>query len=291
MFAKILVPLDGSELAEGIYPYLRDVAPRFDSEVNLIGVSIWAEPKLSRGFEAYLEKEAASFVKQKIDAKAIHAHGNPAEELLKFAEENKVDLIAMTTHGHSGFTRWLVGSTAEKIIQGAKSPILLVRGKESVKPPEGEHAFSRILVPLDGSKLGEAALPSVELLARKTGGFVTLLYVEPGSHRRAGVREFKAESTEKTGMDPKKEAKEYLARVERRLKRRTVKVDSKILSGNPAEKIIDYARDQGYDLIAMSTRGRSGVARWVLGSVVDKVIRGSDVPVFVAGPGQTKITA
>lgn len=243
IFNKILLTLDGSEIAEGIFPYLRDLAPRFDSELHILGVSIHPERGLDRIFKTYLDKIAADFTKEKIEAKAVLSYGNPPEEILQYSEKNKMALIAMTTHGRGGITRWLLGSTAEKVIQGAKTPVLIVRGKSPGEVEVLEKApFSRILVPLDGSEIGEAALSCVEALAKKVKGLVTLLHVNPPLYKAIGAVEFPEAYPKEVIESLRRAGEDYLGGVSKRLKEKGVEVKYEVVTGDPAERILEHAR-------------------------------------------------
>ena len=134
--------------------------------------------------------------------------------------------------------------------------------------------FKKILVPLDGSKLAEGILPQVEQLAKIHGSEVTLLRValehifegtDPIEHQVKMVRE----------------AENYLAKVEANLKKTGLKVNSVVRYGQDAQEIVDHARERGFDLIAMYTHGRTGIKQWVLGSVANKVLGASSVPVLL----------
>ena len=149
--------------------------------------------------------------------------------------------------------------------------------------------FEKILVPLDGSELGEAALPFAEHLTQDVGGELTLISVgEP--------------TTQQLGTDPEHRAyldqviarmeldiKDYLSSVAQKIKAKGLKVRTVVMVGKPAEEIIDYAHRQQMDMIAMATHGRSGIGRWVYGSVAEKVLRGARVPILlVRSPGAPK---
>lgn len=291
MFDKILVALDGSEVAESVLPYLRDLAPRFNSELNIFGVLLEPERGLARLFKIYLEKIASDLQEQKIKAKAVLAHGSPPDEILEYAEKNKIGLIAMTTHGRGGITRWLLGSTAEKVIQETTSPVLLVRSRHPGEAKVLEKiAFSRILVPLDGSHTGEAALSCVEALASKTKSSVTLVYIGSPVYEalRELQQEYKGPLPTEMIEDIMAASGSYLIRVRQTIGGKGFEVDWEVLTGDPAEKILEYAREKNFSLIAMSSHGRGGIARWVLGSVADKVIRNSESPVLIVrSPGAT----
>lgn len=291
MFDSILVALDGSEGAEGVLPYLRDLAPRFNSELHIFGVCIPPERGLARLIKIYLERIANDLQEQKIKAKAVLSHGSPPDEILEYVKKNKIGLIAMTTHGRGGFTRWLLGSTAEKVIQETASPVLLIRSRH---PSEAEVsrkvAFSRILVPLDGSSIGEAALPCVEALASKIKSSVTLVYVGSPVYEalRQLQQEYKGPLPAEMVEDIMAASGSYLVRARQAMVEKGFEVDWEVLTGDPAEKILEYAREKNFNLIAMSSHGRGGIARWVLGSVADKVIRNSEAPVLIVrSPGVT----
>ena len=140
-------------------------------------------------------------------------------------------------------------------------------------------------MPLDGSSLGETALEQAEALAEKLEAeIIFLLALEPprplagegpGAARKLHLR-LKEESDRRKDM-----ALEYLEKAGRPLRDRGLRVSSEVLSGSPAEQIIDFAKEKGVDLIAMSSHGRSGIGRWVFGSVTDKVVHAGDTPVMV----------
>jgi nucleotide-binding universal stress UspA family protein len=134
--------------------------------------------------------------------------------------------------------------------------------------------FKKILVPLDGSKLAEGILPRVEWLAKIHDGEVTLLRV-------ALAHTFPGTDPVQHQVNVVREAEEYLAKVEANLKSVGVKVNSVVRYGHDAEEIVDHAKDRDFDLIAMSTHGRTGVGQWVLGSVASKVIHAATVPILL----------
>jgi len=134
--------------------------------------------------------------------------------------------------------------------------------------------FKKILVPLDGSKLAEGILPRVEWLAKVHQGEVTLLRVAL-AHTFPGVDPTQHQ------INVVREAEEYLAKIEANLKSVGVKVNSAVRYGHDAQEIVEHAKDRGFDLIAMSTHGRTGLSQFVLGSVASKVIHTSTVPILL----------
>ena len=281
MFRKILVPLDGSKQAGIVVPYLRDLAPRFGSQVDILGVGMGSKRRrVNQLLWEYADNIVTGLRTDGIQAKAVILYGSPADKILDHADKNGIDLMIMATHGRSGLTRWWVGSVAEKVISESSTPVLLIRSKR-IKETESARklTFEKILAPLDGSDIGESALPIVETLALKTGASVSLLRVMPplgtveagilGSDLRRFVGAMR-DACEK-----------YLREVAQGLAEKGVQTTYEVIAGDPADGIIEYARDKKISLIAMSTHGRSGIARWVLGSVADKVLHESRVPMWL----------
>jgi nucleotide-binding universal stress UspA family protein len=134
--------------------------------------------------------------------------------------------------------------------------------------------YKKILVPLDGSECAERILPKVEKLATELKATISLLRVAY-AHTFPGVDPTEAE------VAVVREAEEYLHGLEERLKAKGFKVDSHVRYGDEAEEILDHSAQKDIDLIAMSTHGRSGVKRWLLGSVAEKILRHATKPIFL----------
>ena len=185
MFNKILVPIDGSEESESVLPFVRDIAPRFNSEVYLLGIGIGSKQRrINKLLEDHIADIATGLQGDTIHSKPVILYGRPADSILDYSRENGMDLIIMATHGRGGISRWWMGSVAEKVLSQATVPILLINSKTSMESePVRKAAFLNILVPLDSSDLGEAALPFAEEIAQKTGASITLLYciTQPGA--------------------------------------------------------------------------------------------------------------
>jgi len=289
----MLIPLDGSQTAEKVLPYARRLARSLIIPVELIAVTeiltltagkahhldSLVDAAILRNQE-YLQKIARTFTGVSVDYTV--EGGAPDEAIIMKAALDKGTLITMATHGRSGVKRWLLGSVAEKVLRGSSNPLLLVRGDEEAKT-EGEVTLSQIIVALDGSELAEAVLPSVAELAKAINLKVILLrsYTLPPIIGGYGayipdlnLNALKAES--------KKDAVSYLDSKVQQLKSQGLDDVTPLTSeGEAAETIIELARRSPNSLIAMCTHGRSGVMRWMLGSVTEKVVRHSGNPVLV----------
>jgi nucleotide-binding universal stress UspA family protein len=280
---EIAIPLDGSKEAESVLPYVRDLAPKFNSRVHVLGIGIGKKTRrVNRLLEDYISRTANELRTRNVKAEPVIRYGNAADKILDYLSEIEIDLIIMATHGRSGITRWWMGSVAEKVISEATAPVLLVQSKRrrATTAADRPAPIHKILAPLDGSDVGESALPYAETIAAISQATVNLVQVvsPPGT----------VEANLLGGPDWRKFIKamrdageNYLNNIAERLKSKDVKVIYEVLTGDPADKIVEYAAEKGVSLIAMSTHGRTGLTRWVLGSVADKVLHGARIPVLL----------
>jgi len=300
MHRKILVALDGSQPSEQILPYARHLAKTLNIPVALLQVIepealiplVAGKPErypevlaAQRGtIGAYLSRVATSFPNSP-SVDCLVEIGKPAEIIADKAAAEAGTLIAMTTHGRSGVQRWLLGSVAEKVLHAASNHLLLVRAKETGS--REELLLKSILVPLDGSELAESVIPDVIELAKKMGVEIILARAfrlplngyDEGYGSDAGVWEMVRD-----------DARNYLEEKVKQLKSKGAeRVTPLLLEGYAAGSIIDLAQKTPQSLIAMCTHGRSGVGRWVLGSVTDRVVRHSGDPVLVIRAPDAKV--
>lgn len=308
----MLVPLDGSELAEVVFAYAKELAGRLSLDVTLLHVCSPTEQELAPMHRSYTE-HMAGIVKLQVEAiqkkvgiqpgsKEVETRGElavgyPAEQILSYADENDIDLILMATHGRSGIRRWAIGSVADKVLRASKVPVWLVRAGIPEEVVYDEWPRRTILVPLDGSELAESVLPHVETLAKQRGAelvdVVLLRVCDPpiisSDYPEAIMPLSWEEHVEQQMAWCKRASEKYLAGVEKQLKDAGLKVRSEVLVGNPpldnpANEIIDYANRNPFNLIVMATHGRSGISRWAYGSVAARVLLGVSSPLFLVRP-------
>jgi nucleotide-binding universal stress UspA family protein len=297
MYTRMLIPLDGSKLAENVLPYARALAGALDLRIELLSVvdlmdfartthaghvrdfDPIIEAAVREG-EQYLEGVARSFTGRKVTC--VVEQGQADHIIIEKAAGDKETLIGMATRGRSGIHRWLMGSVAEKVLRGATNPLLLVRGDEEGKS-DGAATLKSIVVPLDGSKLAETVLPRAVELAKKLSLEIVLTRAYQIPLSTYGGAEAAYIPNPNALMNVvKEEAGAYLeAKVDELRQNGVEKVSSILLLGSGADEIIDLARTTPDNLIAMCTHGRSGVKRWALGSVTEKVVRHSGDPVLV----------
>jgi nucleotide-binding universal stress UspA family protein len=276
MYTRILVPLDGSYLAEQVLPYVRVLACAFRSQIELLSTFsppyVYREPnpsvypeQIEEGYRSqsmdYLRSIDTSLADLMVPVSRVVHIGDPASLVVSEAEREPGTLIAMSTHGRSGISRWVLGSVTDKVIHTTATPVLVVRPRNG-EAPESEVKLDAVIVALDGSSLAEQSLPHVVALGQALRLTVFLVRVASG-HEEA-------------------EAREYLDATAKRLRQKGVNsVKEVVLQGHPAERIIDFAHDISSSVVVMTTHGRSGMGRWIMGSVTDRVVRHSGHPVLV----------
>jgi nucleotide-binding universal stress UspA family protein len=299
VYRRLLVPLDGSRTAAAVLPYARTIAKTLKLPVELLGVvDIGAlAAHVSHGGARYFETIIAGSVRISEQYLKRIANTFPDHEVKCTVEKGKAEdviiekaasdatLTAMATHGRSGFNRLLLGSVAEKVLRGSTNPLLLIRASEETHS-EGEAILRKVIVPLDGSEEAETVLPSVVELAKALKLEIVLLRAYPrfNTHDVDGYNGVNYEVIRAAFRD---EAQRYLENKVGELKSKGVgKVSFTIPEGSGAGEIVALGRRTPDNLIAMCTHGRSGVKRWVLGSVTEKVVRLSRDPVLIvrAGP-------
>ncbi len=295
MYDRILVPLDTSKLAEISLPYAEELAAKLGSEIVLIIVSESDPVDIDHHYRSYLERvteQVQSRLKDygaKVEAKVCSATlmGKPADEILRYADENNVSLIAMSSCGSSGRGPWSLGNIATKVIRATSRPVLLIRAPADSVTVEQKRLVKKILVPLDGSKVGEVAIPYTEALAQALGAELTLFQVGETIMVSGGFYDGVFQETPQNLDRRKVSGIAYLDSVGKPLQKRGLNTSSVLVLGSAADQIIDYAKANAIDLIVMSTHGRSGMGRWVFGSVTDKVLHAGDTPVLVIPTAKT----
>jgi nucleotide-binding universal stress UspA family protein len=288
MYTKVLVPLDGSDLAEQIVPYARAIAEGLKIPVSLLrvnepGAMVPYAPPLGGG--EYLGGVAERFFTSGVAVSRQVELGNPAQTIVEYASTDPRALIAMATHGLSGIQRLFLGSVAYKVAHMAKNPILLVR-PEKQRDPAKPARLKSVFVPLDGSTLAEKIFPFVTSLAKGMQLEICLLraYTLPTESYVVGDGVL-VNVAQGIRDELRREIDNYLNDKVQGLQAEGLsRVSAITVEGDGAEQIIEMARNTPDNIIAMSTHGRSGLERWAMGSVAEKVIHNSRDPVLIIRP-------
>jgi nucleotide-binding universal stress UspA family protein len=324
MYKYILAPLDGSKFSQGVLPYAKQIAKGLDIPIVLlhaidlrglqsedvergrdivptdyseefthaIETTQPSQAKQLRYLDMVIEREKAiaqaylTPISHDLEAQGIKGEkvveiGSPYQEILRYAEGRRGGLIAMSTHGRSGIGRWALGSVADRVLYGAKSNLLLLRPDAEITMKE---EFSDIVLPLDSSELAECALPVASYLAKKLDIPVHLVEaISISTEIWVGVEPLAYYPTS-LFSDIEDAAVKYLDGIKGKLEEDGLQVDRRTLVGAAAARIVDYTCEIPDSLIVMATHGRSGLKKWVLGSVADKIVRSSGRPVLLIRP-------
>lgn len=303
MFERILVPLDGSREAEAIFLPLRQLLRRKDAEVILFQtVNLPAMVQFDHagavlgGMEseaaAYLEEKRAQLESEGVQVRSLVESGRPADAILRAAESLHVSLIAMSTHGRSGFVRWMLGSVTEDVLRRSPVPVFVAH---SIPPLPGAapKTTRTILVPFDGSEDSLCVAPLVVDMARLFEAGVAVLRVEEGG---AGACDLGFVGLRMDGPSSLEGRPDLLDRdlieAGNRFAREGVQTTLYRVRGDTASKINQLARMLSAEVIVMATHGRQGVTRLITGSVAEEVVRIAEAPVLVRKIGvETPVSA
>ena len=277
----ILVPLDGSALAERALPWALMFARRWRAPLLLVRVDEMDEGR------AYLERKASALqaTDPSLDVNVEVTSGEPALALLELEQQTNARLVALTTHGRTGLARWARGSVAETIVRHGAAPVLIVRPwdhtESEVELERMARSGLRVLVPLDGSELARGILPLVtELATGDSGALILAGVVRPPDEHAIGPY-YQPQHVYET----RHAMREYLAR--RRDEARAAGVHATSAMGverDVAGALVDLASIESADVVALSTHGRGALGRVLYGSVADRVAHDARVPVLLVRP-------
>ncbi len=275
MYTRILVPLDGSARAEAALPWAEAFARLGPSTLYLVRATTADDEGEAR---RYLDAVAAGVRARGLVAETSVLVEEPVQALVREAARRQADLVVMTTRARSGPVRWVLGSIADQVLHQTPRPVLVVRADH---PAPGDR-LRRVLVPLDGSALAERALVHARALVGP-GGDILLYHVVP---LVAPIVEASSAAPVWADVleDARADAQAYLERVAAPLRAAGYRVQLAVECGAPAERIAAYARTAGAQVIVVSSHGRAGAARWLLGSVADELVPRAPVPLLVLRP-------
>ncbi len=272
-YKKIVVPLDGSPLAEVALPYAEELAGKIGSEMVLLSVLPSEEPEEYHSLNSYMEKtlditmrQVQKYAEGSQDCTICTATrvGNPAEGILDYVDKGNFCLVVMATHGRSGLSRWAIGSVADKVVRSTtRQPLLLIRAKGAHPDIRAKRIFKKALLPLDGTPESEAVLNVLTNIAARLKMEIILLRVLPKmTHALA-------------------EVETYLNGWCRRLEEAGVNSRYEVRIGAPADQIIDLADEAACDMVAMTTHGHMVANMWPLGSIAQKVLLAGNTPLLL----------
>jgi nucleotide-binding universal stress UspA family protein len=288
MFTHILVPLDGSILAECVVPHATSLAATLDSRVTLLHVlerpretgSLqpidpvkWHLKKQDAGI--YLDSIEARFQKAGLNVEKSIQEGAAAENIINYANTNQVDLIVLSTHGASGLNKWNLSSVVQKIILRANKSTLLVRAHRASASPEHEIHYNRLFIGLDCSARAELILPVAIRLANryKADLIIGTVVQKPEIVNRMPISKEDARMIDQFSERNQKAAAHYLEQIQRQLLQTEINVKTRlIVSDSKTVALHNMVEAENADMVLMVAHGRSGEGRWPYGSVAASFI-------------------
>ena len=302
MFEKILIPLDSSELAERALKPGMALAEQGNADVFLLSVPFmeqaFVEEQAGVGFmlpDQSLTQSRRDLTEYQEAMKRRYAHpnvrihttiidGDEAGVIVDAAIRENVDLIVMSTHGRSGFSRWMLGSVTERVLRHAPCPVLVVREDKPLQ---------NIMIALDGSELSEYSLtPGLEVAAN-LGSELSLLSVESSAEVDpvfvAELEKVEAGLGARTVEDFYHRTENYLQRLNAHLQGKYDRPIRLVHKNGPViPALLDFIETDKVDLVVMATHGRTGLQRWVYGSVTEKIMRSADCAMLIVRPPAEK---
>ena len=294
MFGHLLVPLDGSRLAETALPAAAELARRLRASATLLHVLEPDAPPTVHGdrhlrspaeAEGYLAGAADWMAARQVSADVAlnQQQGDVAATIARIGGAVGADLIVLTTHGRSGVRGLLFGRVAQQVLQRGAIPVLLIQPSASGR--DAAFAFRRLLVPLDGSDTSERALPAAAALAAAYGAELGLMRVVPTVDTVSGDQSAPARllpTTTAAMLEVEAaEAGSYLERIAGGMRQEGRVVATAVGRGDPVRVLADAIRQRQVDLMVMATHGRSGVSAVWAGSVASRLIGTGATPVLL----------
>lgn len=291
----LLVPLDGSPSSEVVLLWAAALARRRGLTILLARVTPWPPAPVTLGAdygswidlygavmdaqredaEAYLESVRRHLIGPGLDVEAVVIEGDAATQILELADEHGAEAIALVTHGEPGWRRFLLGSVAERVVHHSPAPVLVVPADVERRLP----AFGTVLVPLDGSRLGERAIDVALELGDRATRLLLLRHDGDGPNEGRGGPAWRDDESALAVSDPEL----YLTLLARRPAARQ---RATVLS-RPARdwhQIVEAAAEHDADLIVMTLPPGGGPSGWISGSAADHLVRHADCPVLLVGP-------
>ncbi|MBE3567053.1 MAG: universal stress protein [Thermogemmatispora sp.] len=292
---RLLVPLDGSRLAEAVLPSAAALAQRYQGEILLLHIleqhppaQVHGERHLRDVAEArvYLEEVAARLRAEDLMV-TVHVHENReqsvARGIVEHVQELQSDLVVMCTHGNGGVRDLLFGSIAQQVLQRGPCPIWLVQPRKDGSAPPFK--LRRILVPLDGTPEHEPGLPAAIALARTFGAELRLVFVIPTLTTLAGEQAVSGTmlpATMRAVLDLAEQgARSYLKQVAEECQSQGVKAQGEVLRGETVLEVVKLLERQELDLVVLASHGRTGLDALLSGSVAPRLVGRVSVPLLL----------
>jgi nucleotide-binding universal stress UspA family protein len=295
MLEHILLPLDGSALAERVLPHAVALSEAFGSRLTLLRVvyqeqdanchSIvnpmdWQMRKTEA--ESYLRSVQQRLEQVEIDSEIQIIEGKPANQIIEYAKQNDVQLIMMSSHGSSGVSEWNINSTVQKVLLRALMPVMIIRAYQEVSEDLKGLTYQRLLLPLDGSKRAECILPLAESICSVQNSKIILAHIveEPSLPHQTPLSDENQGLIDRLKTINLEDAKNYMSQLKEQLHEENVDmiIESSIKPTITLHNIVDK---EEVDLVLLSAHGYSGDNRWPYGKITLNFIAYGTTPLII----------
>lgn len=295
MFEHILLPLDGSMLAEGVLPHAVALAQAFHSRLTLLQVVFVRKNNNRRGMvnpmewqmlkteaEAYLKTVQERLADVSVESEIRVEEGNPAQQIIDYARKEDVKLIIMSSHGRGGLSEWNINSVVQKVLYRAFVPVMIVRAYRSSADKLTGLTYNRILLPLDGSKRAECSLPIAKSIASVQDAKVLLTHiiVEPMLPRQTPLGEEDRKLIQRLTDININETERYFDSLQNQFEGEDLETIIE-KSSKPTAALHDIVARQKIDLVILSAHGYSGENRWPYGNITLNFITYGTTPLII----------
>lgn len=293
MFENILVPLDGSELAECVLPHVAALTEAFDAQVTLLRVlehvsengSTPIDPLewhiVQAEAEAYVENVAERLQQVGIKPQIKLLEGSAAERIVEYAQNNDIDLVVLSSHGRTGLSRWNVSSVVQKVIHNVRRSVMIVRAYQVNPIQLGALHYERLLLPLDCSQRAECILPAATLLARHHKAKLIMAHVvrRPDMPQRMPLSDDDRHIIQELVDRKRKGAAQYLDEI---ASRKDLEVETRlVVSSDVAVALQEIATQEKVDMVMLCAHGMSGDGRRTYGSIALGFITYGSTPLLI----------
>lgn len=295
MFKHILLPLDGSSLAERVLPHALSLSKAFNAKLTLLRVVYQVDHKTQLSSvnpidwqmrvseaEGYIDSVQDRLTQKGVKTDGYVLEGRPAQQIINFAKNKDVDLIILSSHGNSGISGWNINSTVQKVLLRAYMPVMIVRAYQEMGEEIDSMTYERLLVPLDGSKRAECILPLVQSISEAQGSnvFLTHIIEEPKLIRGKPLSEDVKLIIEKLNEINLRDIEAYFDEIRSQFDPTMVETIIE-KSEEPTTALHDIIDRENIDLVLLSAHGYSGKGRWPYGKIALNFISYGTTPLII----------
>lgn len=294
MFRNILIPLDGSSLAECVLPHAIALARAFEARCVLLRVLMadaeletvpFADPlkwRLDKAeVEAYFDKVSEFLEAAGVSSESVILEGQPAQRILEYAYEHRIDLLLLSSHGRTGLNRWNISSVVQKTVQNANISTMIVRAYQLLPTDTVDLSYEHLLVPLDGSTRAEIALAPARILSEHFDSKMSVIQMvaRPEMPRQAPPSREEAELSSKLLNKNYHAALRYMERLEPQL---PANAETRVIQAQDVPTTLQKeVETRDIDLVLMSAHGYSGSGTRPFGGVTTNIILYGSKPLLI----------